>query len=263
MRIQINDFMMSYQEKGSGIPLLLIHGFPLNSVIWQTQLKGLAEVALVITPDLRGHGESQPVSGVYSMDLLARDCASLLDSLNINQPVVVGGLSMGGYVTLAFYHLFAKRVRGLMLIATRAVSDSPEAQANRDKMSAQVREQGSGAIAEAMLPKMLATKALVYNPILVEQVKKIMESTSVDGIIGDLMGMKSRPDSTPMLPKINIPTLIFHGKDDTLISMKEAEAMHAAIPHSQLQLMNDSGHLLNMEQPEIFNNAVRKFLQSL
>jgi len=197
------------------------------------------------------------------MELLARDCASLLDSLNINQPVVVGGLSMGGYISLAFYHLFAKRMRGLMLIATRAVSDSQEAQANRDRMVTLARENGSVSIAEEMLPKMLASKTLATNPTLVEQAKKIMESTSLDGIIGDLMGMKTRPDSTPMLPKINIPSLIIHGKDDTLISMKEAEAMHAAIPHSQLRLLDDLGHLLNMEQPDQFNNAVKKFLKSL
>jgi pimeloyl-ACP methyl ester carboxylesterase len=96
MHQKINDFMMYYNEKGRGIPVLLIHGFPLNHDIWQNQLEGLAEFARIITPDLRGHGGSQPMSGVYSMDLLARDCASLLDSLNINQPVVVGGLSMGG-----------------------------------------------------------------------------------------------------------------------------------------------------------------------
>jgi pimeloyl-ACP methyl ester carboxylesterase len=130
-------------------------------------------------------------------------------------------------------------------------------------MATLAQEKGSAAIAGEMLPKMLAPKTLASNPTLVEQAKIIMESTSVDGIVGDLMGMKSRPDSTLTLHKIKIPTLILHGKDDTLISIKEAEAMHTAIPHSQLQIIDDSGHLLNMEQPEIFNNAVRKFLQSL
>ncbi len=100
MEIQINQFRMAYHETGEGQPLLLVHGYPLNLNLWQAQFDGLAGEARVLAVDLRGHGDSQPVPGPYSMDLFADDLNAVLDALGIDQPVVLGGLSMGGYLRL-------------------------------------------------------------------------------------------------------------------------------------------------------------------
>ena len=197
------------------------------------------------------------------MGMLADDCVSLLDALDIEQPALVCGLSMGGYITLAFYRRHPDRVRGLILAATRAGADSPEGKANRDKAIAQAKEEGTAAIASSMLPKMLAPKTYESKPDLVEQVENIMTSTSVPGIVGALEGMKQRPDSTPMLGKIDVPTLILHGEDDQLIPAQEAQEMHTAIADSSLHLVSNAGHLLNLEQPEKFNQAIREFMENL
>lgn len=263
MGLNINGVYIEYQDRGSGIPLLLIHGYPLNSTLWQPQVEGLINVARIITPDLRGFGGSDPVKGVYTMDLLASDCKELLDNLGVKQRVVVGGLSMGGYVTLAFQRLFPERVEAIILAATRSGPDSVEGKANRDKSVETAMDLGTPAIVDSMLPKMLSPKTYATKPDLVQFTRNIMEASSVEGIIGALQGMKDRPDSTPMLTHIDKPVLILHGADDQLIPAKEAEAMQAAIPNAQLQIFPDSGHLLNLEQSELFNKAVEQFLISL
>lgn len=263
MRVNLPDFSMAYEDHGDGIPLLLIHGFPLNRSLWEPQIRELSAFARVLAPDLRGYGESEAPSGVYSMDLLARDCQAFLEATGVNQPTLVCGLSMGGYVALAFYRLYPERVAGLVLAATRAGADSEEGKSNRDKTAAQAREQGASAVAAGMLPKMMSSKTYATNPELVERVSDIMSSASVEGIVGASSGMKERPDSNELLAKIRVPTLILHGSDDQLIPFKEAEAMHEAIEGSRLRLLPEAGHLLNLEQPELFNQAVQDFLASL
>ena len=263
MRAQLPGLTMAYEASGSGRPLLLLHGYPLNRRIWQPQFDALLDAAWIVAPDLRGHGETQASEGAYSMEQLADDAAALLEELGISQPVVVGGLSMGGYAALAFYRKYRHRVAGLVLASTRAGADSAEGRAGREKTAAAAHANGAGAIADAMLPKMLAPRTYETNPDLAHRVRAIMAGTSVAGIVGALLGMRDRPDSTPLLAEVDQPVLVIHGAQDQLIPPSEAEAMYAAMPNSRLELVPGAGHLVNMEQPASFNAAVRTFLQSL
>jgi pimeloyl-ACP methyl ester carboxylesterase len=197
------------------------------------------------------------------MDQLAEDCREVLDALVVSEPVVLCGLSMGGYVAFAFYRRYPERVAGLTLAATRAGEDSPEGKTNRDKAADLARQGGPGAISESMLPKMLSPTTYNRNPQLVQRVWEIMESTSLAGILGDLMGMRARSDSTPILPKIDKPTLILQGSDDQLIPLSDAVSMRTAIPKAQLRVLPDAGHLLNLEQPDLTNQVLRAFLKEL
>jgi 3-oxoadipate enol-lactonase len=260
MLIQLQNLRIAYDDLGDGQPLLFIHGYPLSRRIWQPQMAGLAMDARLLAIDLRGHGDSQATPGPYPMSLLVDDCATFLDALDIQQPVVICGLSMGGYVAFAFYRQYASRVARLVLAATRPGPDTPEGQANRDKSAALARQQGVSAIAEAMLPKLLSPGTYQDKPELVRQVRAIMETISMEGITGDLMGMKVRPDSTPALAGIKVPTLVLHGADDQIIPLQEAERMRNAIPNARLQVLPDAGHLLNLEQPELFNQAIQGFI---
>jgi 3-oxoadipate enol-lactonase len=262
MEIKLNDFRMEYSDLGMGLPLLLIHGYPLNRMLWEPQMQGLQSEARILAPDLRGFGGSDPMQGVYSMDVLAQDCFDFLNNIGVKQPVVVGGLSMGGYIAFAFYRLFPERVAGLLLAATRAAPDSEAAKAGRKKSIELALELGAAAIAEPMLPKMMSPKTYALQPKLVDTVRKIMESASVEGIVGALSGMQARPDSTPTLALIDKPTLVLHGADDQLIPLQEAQAMQTAIKNSHLEVLPDAGHLLNLEQPELFNQAVAGFINS-
>ncbi len=261
-RILLPQFTIHYDESGSGIPLLLIHGYPLSRAIWQPQLDGLADAARIIAPDLRGFGETNAANPPASVDQIAEDCHALLDALGIPRPVVVGGVSMGGYITLAFYRKYAAEVAGLMLLATKSGPDSPEAKANRDKAIALAQEKGAAAIADGMLPKMFAPQTYASNPALAAQLRAVMESASAPGITAALAAMRDRPDATPWLGQIERPTLILHGAEDALIPPSEAEAMQRVIPGSRLEIIPNAGHMLQLEQPERVNDVMREFLKN-
>lgn len=269
VKIKIDHLNVAYDQAGRGMPLLLIHGYPLNRTVWESQYTDLRDIAHLIIPDLRGYGESdaelwsENELPLYTMEQLADDCIGLLDRLNITEPVVVGGLSMGGYVAFAFYRKYPARVAGLILAATRAGEDTPEGKANRDRAVELAKQSGSSAIAESMLPKMLSPKTFSSNLELVSRVLEMMQSASLSGIIGALRGMKTRQDSTPLLQQIDIPVLILHGADDQIIPLSESQAMAASIPNARLEIIPEAGHLIPLEQPELTNASIRKFLSIL
>lgn len=260
MKVSVNEFSMAYSESGSGQPLVFVHGYPLNRMIWQPQVEGLSDLAHVLAPDLRGHGESQAVPGPYSMDMLADDLAGFLDALGISQPVILCGLSMGGYLAFAFFRRHPQRLKGLILTATRAAADSEQARANRDLAAAAARQGGVSAIADKMTPLILAPQAAENSPALVERVRGIMLNTSLEGVLGDLAALKERPDSTPDLRRIHVPVLVVHGEQDQIIPYTEAHAMHDAIPGCLWELIPNSGHLPCLENPVAYNQALRSFL---
>lgn len=263
MQVKLADFNMAYAQAGEGLPVLLVHGYPLNKEIWQSQLEGLSSLARVITPDLRGYGDSSSTSGAYSMDLLAEDCHALLQALGVPPPVVVGGLSMGGYVAMAYARKFPTEVAGLLLVSTRAAADSPEAANNRLKAQETARTAGLETIFDNMLPRLLSPRNLAENPELVQRVRQIMATSSLNGVLGALEGMRQRPDSLDVLLAFKKPALIIHGADDQLIPHVEAGAMHAALSDSQMVVLDRAAHLPSLEQPEAFNHAMAAFLKRL
>jgi len=258
-----DDFLMAFQDSCDKPAMLLIHGFPLNSNLWNLQFDDLENFVRLIAPDLRGHGKSDSVTGPYTMTMLADDCADLLGYLNVGTPFVVNGLSMGGYVAFEFYRRFQEHVAALILTATRAAPDSAEAKVNRDKMAELARRRGVTAVAQTLLPDIFAPENYENNEVLVEFVQEMVESTSVAGVIGALAAMRNRPDSTPTLAEIDVPVLVVHGEEDQIIPVAEAEAMADAIPDAELVIIPSAGHLPNLEQPEAYNDAVIDFLESL
>ena len=263
MNINIDGGYLACEKVGIGIPILFIHGYPLSRKIWEPQLDGLSKQATVVTVDLRGHGESFAFDGPYSMDLFADDCKQVLDDLQVITPLVVCGLSMGGYVTMALYRKYPELFKGMILTSTRSGSDSIEGKMNRDASILKVREQGVSAVTIAMLPKMFSPLTYSTKPYLVDSIHTLMTYTSTQGIVGALQGMRDRPDSTHLLSQILCPVLIIHGADDQLIPINQAEIMDHQIPNSHLIKIPDAGHLVNMEQPYLFNQAVRDYIISI
>jgi len=263
MKFQLENGFLAYDQIGNGTPLLFIHGYPLSRKIWKPQMEGLADIASMIAVDLRGHGESFPFAGPYPMDLLADDCIQLLDIVNIKSPIVVCGLSMGGYVTMSLFRKYPHLIKGMILTSTRSGPDSPEAKSNRDLGTQNVRDHGVAIIVESMLPKLVSPITISSQPNLLKIIRDIMMETSMNGVVGALQGMKDRPDSTPLFPHIKCPALIIHGADDQLISYREAEVMNQRLPDSRLVILPEAGHLPNLEQPERFNQAVLDFILTL
>jgi len=238
----------------------MVHGYPFDHTLWQPQMEVLSDIAQVIAPDLRGFGQSDAPEGVYTMEAYADDLVALLDTVKIERAVVCG-LSMGGYIALAVWKKYASRVRGLILVDTRAGADAPAARQGRLDTVEQVRQHGSKPAADAMLPRLLTEATRQSRPDLVELVRALMLRQSPGGIIGAQLGMAERPDSTPILPTINVPTLAVFGDQDVITPAEtEGRSLAAAIPGAGLVIIPKAGHVASLEQPEVFNVAIREFL---
>jgi pimeloyl-ACP methyl ester carboxylesterase len=252
---------IAYDEAGSGIPLLLVHGFPHDRTLWAGQVGGLATYARVIAPDLRGFGDST-VQGPYSIDQYADDLAAFLGSLGIAR-AVVGGLSMGGYVAFAMLRRHRALIRGLLLADTRATADTDELRANRARLISVIEQEGMDALAARQLESSFAPSTFERQPQLVETVRRTMASTPAEGAIGALRAMAERPDSTPLLGTIDVPTLAVGGAEDRITPPDVIRAMAAAIPRSRVEILDHGGHLCPLERPAAFNHVASEFLGAL
>ena len=239
--------------------LLLLHAFPLNARMWEGELALAATGWHVIAPQLRGFdgGASDPPAA--SVDDYAGDIIDLLDALHVKQ-AVVGGLSMGGYVAFALLRAAARYVQGLILADTRSQADTPEGIAGRTRLLQLVQDKGASAVADDMIPKLLGETTRATRPAVVERVRSLALANSTDAIAGAIRALMSRPDSTPLLASIHVPTLIVVGEEDTVTPPAASEEMHRAIAGSQLVRIPQSGHLANLEQPALFHAALAAFL---
>ena len=262
--LEVDGTRLHYEEAGSGGPaLVLLHAFPLHAAMWGPQLACLSTGRRVVAPDLKGFGASDAPEDLsrYTMLGYADELAGLLDGLGLDR-VVVGGLSMGGYVALAFLRQYADRVVGLVLADTRAGADTAEVFERRTNQQDQVARTGTTALIEELLRGLLSDHTRAHRLELVEQVRRLMANPPA-GYIGALEAMKHRSDATAELGSIAVPTLVVVGEDDTLAPPDVARAMHEAIPGSRLAVLPKAGHLSNLEAPDEFNAAVADLLEQL
>ena len=244
------------------MPVVLLHGFPLNRSMWSELAAALAPRYRVVTPDLRGHGETAVTDEPATMEEMADDLAALLDELRIER-ALVGGLSMGGYVTLAFCRKYPERVLGVVLADTRATADNEEGRRTREETARRALEEGMGPVADAMMPKLLAPATLEHRPEVVARVREMILGTEPRGAAAALRGMALRRDQTDLLPRLRVPSLVIVGSEDSLTPPSEAEAMRGLMHGSRLAVLDGAGHASNLERAEEFGRALREFLDGL
>jgi 3-oxoadipate enol-lactonase len=261
-KLNVRGIEIGYDEAGAGSTIVLLHGFPFNRSLWRDQVAELSAHYRVVTPDLRGHGETSVTAGPATMDEMARDIVALMDAINVSE-AVVGGLSMGGYVTLSLVRMFPERVRALVLADTRAGADTEEAKQNREVQAQKALQEGMAPIADAMLPKLVSPMTVAKQPEVVARVREMIVKTNPAGAAAALRGMAQRRDHTDFLPRVTSPTLIIVGRHDLITPVSESELMHRRIAGSQLQVIEDAGHVANLEQPKSFNRALSQFLHNL
>ncbi|MFO0844458.1 MAG: alpha/beta hydrolase [Gemmataceae bacterium] len=250
---------LAYDDVGRGRPLVLLHGFPLSRAMWRPQRDELAKHCRLITPDLPGFGDSPPAAAP-TVEAMADAVADLLTRMKLTEPVVLGGLSMGGYVSFAFVRKYPTRLAGLILADTKADPDDETAKANRDKMIGFASTNPPSAVVEQMLPKLVAPSA---PPEVVAELKRIGAAQRPAGIVAALQALRNRPDSTPTLAQVRVPTLILVGREDALTPPAQAEKMARGIPTAKLVAIDRAGHMANLEAPAAFNDAVREFVLGL
>jgi 3-oxoadipate enol-lactonase len=236
----------------SKVPVVLLHAFPLSSAMWLPQVEALGKEYRIITPDLRGFGSAEGFTGAPSIAQMADDVAGL-----IHEPVVLGGLSMGGYVALAFARKYPEKLRGLILSDTKAEADDADGRANRDKMIAFAESHTAREVIDSVMTKMAMT------PAAVEKVRALASKQLPAAIADAVRAMRDRPEASDVLPTIRVPTLVLVGSDDQLTPLPVAQSLATGITGAKLEVIPGAGHISNLENPAAFNAALRKFLQSL
>jgi len=251
---------MAYTDEGAGLPLLFIHGFPLNGDCWSSQLEAFKATNRVLIPDLTGFGASAPAVGPATMRRYAQDLFTLCQQLETG-PVVLVGHALGGYIALAFARAYPRFLRGLVLVSTRAGADPPDVAEARRDTATKVLGSGFGAVVKGLMPKMLS--ATPSNPDLAQAVRDIMWTSSPHGVSSALRAMADRPDQRGHLDELQMPTLVVAGAEDLLISPGETAALAGGIPGAELIVIPQAGHLVAYEQPLAFNAALGAWLEAL
>lgn len=263
MRATINKVQLAYDDHGVGLPVIFLHAFPLNRRMWEGELTALLGEARyrLVALDWRGFGESEITSEISTMELFADDVAGLMDALGM-QNAVLCGLSMGGYAAFAFLRKYPQRVGGLILADTRPGADTPEARANRENVARIAETQGTGAIADLQVPRLLSEYTRQQHPDVEARVRQLIDEATPRGIAAASRGMAQRADSSDLLAGITCPTLVIVGEQDALTPPTVAQDYASRIPGAQYVVIPQAGHLSNLEQPEVFLLAISGFLGS-
>lgn len=259
---EIRGNKFGYEDTGDGDALVLIHGHPFDRSMWHPQTTVFGSQYRIITPDLRGYGESESFADVTMLEDFARDIAALLDELEVEN-IILCGLSMGGQIAFEFFRLFPQRIRALVLADTFAQLDDAERKQARHDTAERLLKEGMQDYAEEVLPKMIAPQTIREQPAVKAHVLSMMRGTSPQGAAAALRGRAERPDYTPLLPEINIPTLIIVGSRDEFTPVADAEFMRDRIPAAKMAVIEGAGHMPNLENSAEFNRIVGEFLQTL
>jgi len=260
---RVNNFDLSYDDLGEGVvPIIFLHGFPFSKSMWQTQLDFLKSSNRVIACDIRGFGNSKDEESVMSMDLFGDDLIQFMDRLNIDKAVVCG-LSMGDYIALNVCKRYAERLEALILCDTQCIADSPEGKAKRYKLIDEIALNGTENFTEGFIKNVFHKDSLTGKKEVVEELRKVIVSNSKHVITTGLKALAERSETCSVLNKITVPTLIICGREDKVTTLAQSEFMNQNIEGSILRIIDDAGHVSNLEQADEFNKHLQDFLKKL
>ena len=253
--LTLNGRVLAYRDVGDGVPLLLFHGFPFTSASFAALLDAPPRGVRLLTPDLRGFGESALGPGPSTMEAMAEDALALLDALSLPS-AVVGGLSMGGYVALSLARLDPGRVRGLLLVDTQSLPDDEAGKARREAVAHDVLAHGVDGLVDGMLPRLFAaaTPAAVRAPI-----EALMRAQTPEAVAAASRGMASRADAKDLLARFAGPALVVVGAEDVITPPEKAKAMADLLGDGRLEIVEGAGHLVPVERPAEFKRLLERF----
>ncbi len=258
--VSLDHGQLAFVQQGTGLPVVLVHGFPFDHRMWQHPLATLAADAHVVVPDLRGFGSSSGLADPLTMSQLADDLAQLVAALEISQPICLVGLSMGGYIAFEFWRRHRKLLGGLVLCDTKAETDTPQALQNRHRMAEHVLAYGTELVAQAMLPNLVAAETVSQQPRVMELLRTMIVETGVETIAAAQRGMALRQDATSWLAEIDVPTLVVAGENDQLTPAAAMHAMAQSIPDAEFVSVPAAGHMAPLENPAVVTDAIRQHL---
>ena len=262
INITINNLTVSYSDHGpDDAPVIIfIHGFPLNKSMWNIQVEALKENYRVIAYDIRGHGNSDPGIDEFFIELFVLDLLRLMEKLKIEKSILCG-LSLGGYIALNAVLKHPDRFDGLILNDTQCIADTPEIKENRCNAIISIKEKGVEQYADEIIKKLFAQETFTKNKNVIDAVREMIISTPKQSLCNTLHALAERKETCDQLPEINIPVLIMVGQEDKITPIAAAQQMHEKILNSKLEIIQQAGHLSNLEDPTAFNTHLVKFLE--
>ena len=266
-RVRSDDISIAYLRRDAvveqpALTILFIHGFPFNKNMWLQQLEALPAAVTGIAMDVRGHGGSTSGHGFFSIDVFARDLLACMDALQVERAVVCG-ISMGGYIALRAYEIAASRFLGLVLCDTHSAADDNTGKLKRFDTIQSVLRHGKRAFSIGFVQQVFSGTGMLERPDAVELIKSSIRRNSERSICATLLALASRTDTTASLKNVAVPALIIRGAEDKITSREQADLLEQEIPDSRRVEIRGSGHLPNLENPEVFNRELNGFLESL
>jgi pimeloyl-ACP methyl ester carboxylesterase len=263
LSISVNDFDLSYDDVGEGtIPVIFLHGFPFDKTMWELQLEFFKFSYRLIACDIRGFGKSTDEYTPLSIDLFTDDLIKFMEKLQIEKAIVCG-LSMGGYIALNAVKRFPCKFEALVLSDTQCIAETAGGKKKRYKVIEDIRENDAAKFNEGFIKSVFHPDSLVNKKEIVDQLGEVVFANSQDIIIQGLMALAERPETCSSLGEIKIPTLIICGREDVVTPLAQSEWMNAAIKGSKLQIIENAGHVSNLEQPHDFAKYLSEFLAKL
>ena len=262
IRIVINNLAVSYSDHGpDDAPVIIfIHGFPFNKSMWNGQIESLKDNYRVIAYDIRGHGNSDPGIDDFFIELFVRDLLLLMEKLRIEKSILCG-LSLGGYIALNAVLKYPDRFDGLILNDTQCIADTPEVKENRCIAIIRIKEKGVKQYADEIIKNLFAPESFRKRENIIAEVKEMIISTPEQTLCNTLHALAERKETCTRLHEINIPVLIMVGKEDKITPIAAAQQMHEKILNSKLEIIQQAGHLSNLENPTAFNTHLVNFLE--
>lgn len=260
MQITVGGARLDYDDNGDGLPIVLLHGFPLDRSIWEEQLSTLIPMCRVILPDLRGCGASDFGDAPVSVERLAADLAAVLDAARIDRAVIVGH-SLGSYVAFAFLRAYRSRVAGFALVGGHAAADTPELIPGREQLALAAERDGIKPVIDAYLPRYFSPHFYDEAPAMIERAREIMQRLQPRAAAALIRAMRDRPSSEDLLDTIDVPSLVVAGAADSWIT-PESLRRAASRMHARYERYERCGHMPMMEEPERTGHALGELMRA-
>jgi pimeloyl-ACP methyl ester carboxylesterase len=259
----VNNFSLSYDDVGEDlIPIIFLHGYPFDKTMWKLQLDFLKSSNRVIACDIRGFGKSTDEKSHLSIDLFANDLIQFMDKLKIDKAIVCG-LSMGGFIALNAQKRYPNRFEALILCDTQCIADTTEVKEKRNKIIDEIAVNGVTNFNEGFIKSVFCKDSFSNKKELVKNLHHVVFSNSQHIISMGLTALAERSETCSTLSAVNIPTMIICGREDEVTPLAQSESMHTSIKGSILHVIDDAGHVSNLEQPHEFNKHLLDFLTAL
>ncbi len=261
--ITVNGIRLSYTDSGvNAQPVVFIHGFPFNKSSWLPQIGGLGKTYRSLAIDLRGYGDSEAGTDNFSIDLFASDLLQFVEALKLDSPVLCG-LSMGGYIAMNAVNRSPEKFKALVLADTQCIADSEEGKEKRFKTIEKIESEGLQTFADGFVQNVFNKNSLEAKKQAVDDVRKMITGTKKETVTKTLKALAERKETCTGIKKLKLPALIICGKDDNVTPLSQSELLNNSIVGSKLQIIENAGHLSNLEQPEEFNKVLTDFLGTL